>query len=117
MKRYDYMDDEKSSGLIVITFTDTNGLSKAQQDILDDGWLIENVDFSPSRAYFYVKKKCRHDSHDKNKQVYKVNDKFYGHDTNCVNANPFVNSHKAEGTCESNKNPVDEWMRLMFRAF
>ena len=113
MKRYDYMDDEKSSGLIVITFTDTNGLSKAQQDILDNGWLIENVDFSPSRAYFYVKKKCRHDSHEKNKQVYKVNDKFCGHDINLVN----VTSSKTEGTRESNKNPVDEWTRLMFRAF
>ena len=113
MKRYDYMDDEKAYGLIVITFTDTNGLSKAQQDILDDGWLIENVDFSPSRAYFYVKKKCHHDSHDKNKQVYKVNYKFCDHDINLVN----VTSSKTEGTHESNKNPVDEWTRLMFRAF
>lgn len=113
MKRYDYMDDEKAFGLIVITFTDTNGLSKAQNDILNDGWLIENVDFSPSRAYFYVKKKCHHDSHDKNKQVYKVNDKFCDHDINLVN----VTSSKTEGTRESNKNSVDEWTRLMFRAF
>ena len=117
MKRYDYMDDEKAFGLIVITFTDTNGLSKAQNDILNDGWLIENVDFSPSRAYFYVKKKCHHDSHDKNKQVYKANDKFCVHDINLVNVNPFATSSKTEGTCESNKNPVDEWTRLMFRAF
>ena len=117
MKRYDYMDDEKSSGLIVITFTDTNGLSKAQNDILNDGWLIENVDFSPSRTYFYVKKKCRHDSHEKNKQVYKLKDKFCDHNINFVNANPSANIYKTEGTCESNKNPVDEWTQLMFRAF
>ena len=114
MKRYDYMDDEKTSGLIVITYTDTNGLSKEQHDILNDGWLIENVDFSPSRAYFYVKKKH---SNDKNKQVYKVNDKFCGHDINLTATFASADDTIKAEAAKNNDNYVDEWTRLMFRAF
>lgn len=117
MKRYDYMDDEKKFGLIVITFTDTNGLSKAQQDILDGGWLIENVDFSPSRAYFYVKKKHSNESHEKNKPVDKVRDKFCGHDVTFFTTVPFENGIEVNASSKNNSNPVDEWTRLMFRAF
>ena len=112
MKRYNYIDSEQGTrGLIVITFTDTNGLSKVQQNILNDGWLIENVDFSPSRAYFYVRKK---NAQKENKPAYKVSDKFCNHYINpttiFTSADDSIQLYSAE-----KNNPIDEWTRRVFR--
>lgn len=113
MNRYDYMDKQETHGVVVITYTDTNGLSKAQNDILNEGWLIENVDFSPSRAYFYVQKKC---SNEQNKQVNKKDNKNCIHGisltTSFGSPDDSIQLHSAE-----KGNYVDEWTRLMFRDF